>query len=289
MNDDAEENMIGITIEEIAPDEKPAKAQIPSIIFVIPYRDRKEHLEQFRRHMKMVMEDIESGTYRFLIVHQCDTKSFNRGAMKNIGFITASRLYPNDYRNMTFVFNDVDSMPMRKNMWDYKTTHGIVKHYFGFDYTLGGIVSITGYDYERIGGFPNYWGWGYEDNELQKRVEKARIKIDRSIFFNTMDTNNIIQLNHGPLRIMNKDDFEKFSTNGIGENLYTIKELNYQLVPEAGSETTIDIDFVNVSFFRTGYEEVKKEQFVYNLKNGNRPIVSFKRKNGNPKMLMKFI
>ena len=286
MNYDTEENMIGITIEEIAPDEKP---RTPSIIFVIPYRDRKEHLEQFRRHMKMVMEDIESGTYRFLIVHQCDTKSFNRGAMKNIGFITASRLYPNDYRNMTFVFNDVDSMPMRKNMWDYKTRHGIVKHYFGFDYTLGGIVSITGYDYERIGGFPNYWGWGYEDNELQKRVEKARIKIDRSIFFNTMDMNNIIQLNHGTLRVMNKDDFEKFSTNGIGENLYTIKELNYQLVPEAGSETTIDIDFVNVSLFRTGYEESKKEQFVYNLKNGNRPIVSFKRKNGNPKMLMKFI
>ena len=286
MNDDTEENMIGITIEEIAPDQKPLT---PSIIFVIPYRDRKEHLEQFRRHMKMVMEDIESGTYRFLIVHQCDTKSFNRGAMKNIGFITASRLYPNDYRNMTFVFNDVDSMPMRKNMWDYKTRHGIVKHYFGFDYTLGGIVSITGYDYERIGGFPNYWGWGYEDNELQKRVEKARIKIDRSIFFNTMDMNNIIQLNHGTLRVMNKDDFEKFSTNGIGENLYTIKELNYQLVPEAGSETTIDIDFVNVSLFRTGYEESKKEQFVYNLKNGNRPIVSFKRKNGNPKMLMKFI
>jgi len=239
--------------------------------------------------MKMVMEDIDPGTYRFLIVHQRDTKSFNRGAMKNIGFITASRLYPNDYRNMTFVFNDVDSMPMRKNMWDYKTTHGIVKHYFGFDYTLGGIVSITGYDYERIGGFPNYWGWGYEDNELQKRVEKARIKIDRSIFFNISDMNNIIQLNHGPLRLMNKDDFEKFSTNGIGENLYTIKELNYQLVSEAGNSTSIDIDFVNVSLFRTGYEEVKKEQFVYNLRNGNRPIVSFKRKNGNPKMLMKFI
>jgi hypothetical protein len=88
---------------------------------------------------------------------------------------------------------------------------------------------------------------------------------------------------------MNKDDFEKFSTNGIGENLYTIKELNYHLVSESGNLTSIDIDFVNVSLFRTGYEEVKKEQFVYNLRNGNRPIVSFKRKNGNPKMLMKFI
>ena len=105
MNDGAEETMIGITIEEIAPDEEPAKALTPSIIFVIPYRDRKEHLEQFRRHMKMVMEDIDPGTYRFLIVHQRDTKSFNRGAMKNIGFMAMRAKYPDTYKNITFIFD----------------------------------------------------------------------------------------------------------------------------------------------------------------------------------------
>jgi len=49
------------------------------------------------------------------------------------------------------------------------------------------------------------------------------------------------------------------------------------------------VDFVNVTLFQTGYEESKSERFVYDLKNGNRPIVNFKRKNGNPRMLMKFI
>ena len=282
-----QEDTIGMTIEELVQGDV-LDHPLPKIIFIVPYRDRKEHLEQFRLHMKMVLEDLDPADYHFLIVHQCDARSFNRGAMKNIGFIAASRLYPNNYRNMTFVFNDVDCMPIRKNMWDYATQHGVVKHYYGFTYTLGGIVSITGYDYERIGGFPNYWGWGYEDNELQKRVEKAKLRIDRSVFFNTGDTNNIMQLSHGLLRVMNKDDFEKFST-GAGESLYTIMKLDYNLALNAGSSSSVDVEFVNVTVFQTGYEESKSERFVYDLKNGNRPIVSFKRKNGNPRMLMTFI
>ena len=274
------EDSISISIQEIS--------TIPKIIFIVPYRDRKEHLEQFRLHMKMILEDLDPSTYQFLIVHQCDTKTFNRGAMKNIGFITCARLYPNDYRDITLVFNDVDCMPMRKSIWDYSTVSGVVKHFYGFNYTLGGIVSITGRDYERIGGFPNYWGWGYEDNALQKRVEKAGFKIDRSIFFNINDTTNIIQLSHGLLRVMNRNDFEKFSTNVV-ENLYTIKALNSQIEPNKNVLNSVDVDFVNVYLFKTGYEEAKADQFVYNLKDGNRPIVSFKRKNGNPRILMKFI
>jgi hypothetical protein len=149
-------------------------------------------------------------------------------------------------------------------------------------------VSITGHDYERIGGFPNYWGWGYEDNELQKRVEKAKIRIDRSVFYHTLDTNNIMQLSHGLLRVMNKDDFEKFST-GATESLYTIMKLDYHIAPNVGISNSVDVEFVNVTVFQTGYEESKSERFVYDLKNGNRPIVNFKRKNGNPRMLMKFL
>ena len=298
-----DEERIGITIDEIMPDEVPstsvaplqtatplqsATPSVPKLIFVIPYRDRKEHLEQFRRHMKVMLEDMDPSEYRFLIVHQRDTRSFNRGAMKNIGFIRAARMYPNDYRNITFVFNDVDCMPMRKNMWDYTTKHGVVKHFYGFDYTLGGIVCITGADYERIGGFPNYWGWGYEDNELQKRVEKAKIHIDRSIFYHVNDMTNIIQLSHGLTRVMNRDDFERFTVGKV-ENLYTIVKLEYTDEPSINTVDAIDIEYVNVWVFQTGYEEVKTERFVYNLKNGSRPIVSFKRKNGNPQVLMKFL
>jgi hypothetical protein len=87
---------------------------------------------------------------------------------------------------------------------------------------------------------------------------------------------------------MNRDDFERFTVGKV-ENLYTIVKLEYTDEPSINIVDAIDIEYVNVWVFQTGYEEVKTERFVYNLKNGSRPIVSFKRKNGNPQVLMKFL
>ena len=75
-------------------------------------------------------------------------------------------------------------MPCEKNLLDYKTSNGIVKHFFGFEWTLGGIISITGADFEKINGFPNYWAWGQEDNDIHDRVKKNNIKIDNLSFIN---------------------------------------------------------------------------------------------------------
>ena len=235
----------------------------PKIIFIIPYRNRESHLEIFKNHMKMVMEDYPVDSYKYMFIHQQDTREFNRGAMKNIGFIAASRLYPNDYKNITFVFNDVDNMPARKNMLPYATTRGVIKHFYGYNYTLGGIVSILGCDFERIGGFPNFWGWGYEDNMLQDRAINAGIQIDRDIFFKINDNQNIVHFEHGTERTMNKFDFDKFSKK-TNEGLYTIFKLDYTI-----DENT---NFINVTDFKTGYEEVKQAKFVHDLKNGNRPL-----------------
>ncbi len=240
----------------------------PNIIFIVPYRNREQHLEHFKSHMKMIMEDYAPESYQYLFVHQCDTKTFNRGAMKNIGFIVASRLYPNDYKNITYVFNDVDNMPATKGLLPYETVAGTVKHFYGYTYTLGGIVSIKGCDYEKVGGFPNYWGWGYEDNALQNRVLQAGMHIDRSVFYPINDHANIIHHNHGSERVMNKYDFDRF-TKKLGDGLYTILELDYQI-----DEST---DFVNVHHFKTNYDEKKEANFIHDLNKGNRPLIAKRR------------
>ena len=147
----------------------------PSLIFIVPYRDREQQQIFFAKQMKTVLSDREPSTYKILYIHQTDTRKFNRGAMKNIGFLAVKSMYPDHYKDITLVFNDVDTMPYTTGFLNYDTKPGTIKHFYGFKFALGGIVSITGGDFEKLNGFPNVWGWGYEDNMLQNRVLKNRM------------------------------------------------------------------------------------------------------------------
>ena len=213
---------------------------VPKIVFIIPYRDRAEHKEFFTVYMKHVLEDIPKTDYEIYFVEQKNTLPFNRGAMKNIGFLALKYKYPNDYKNITFVFNDVDTVPYSKNIINYDTTPGVVKHYYGFKFALGGIFSIKGEDFERTNGFPNFWAWGGEDNYMQKRVEYAELYIDRSVFFNILDK-NILQLCDGVKRLICRKEAATVVNMTTTDGLVTIRNLNYEFKDE----------YINVYNFQT--------------------------------------
>ena len=218
----------------------PNVPNIPKVVFIIPYRDRVEHKEFFTVYMKHVLEDIPKTDYEIYFVEQKNTLPFNRGAMKNIGFLALRYKYPNDYKNITFVFNDVDTVPYSKNIIDYETTPGIVKHFYGFKFALGGIFSIKGEDFERTNGFPNFWAWGGEDNYMQKRVEYTGLYIDRSIFFNILDK-NILQLCDGVKRLICRKEAATVVNMTTSDGLVTIRNLNYEFKDE----------YINVYNFQT--------------------------------------
>ena len=235
---------------------------IPKIIFIIPYRDREQQMIFFKQHMNYVLEDMKITDYKILYIHQQDNREFNRGAMKNIGYIVVKEKYPNDYKNITLVFNDIDTMPFTKNFLNYETVNGTVKHFYGFNYALGGIVSITAGDFEKVGGFPNFWAWGYEDNLLNTRVKNAGLHIDRTQFYPTMDK-NIIQMNDGLLKTVNKGEFDRFM-GSTKEGWHSITSLEYKIIEDTG--------FVNVSKFNTGIELNKNLNKVHDLRDGVTPF-----------------
>lgn len=246
-------------------------------VFIIPYRDREQHKHFFLRHMNYLLEDWNKNSYEFYFVHQKDNRQFNRGAMKNIGFLAVKNKYPNFYKKLTLIFHDIDTLPYKKNLINYDTDYGIVKHYYGYKFALGGIFSIKGEDFEKTTGFPNYWGWGGEDNVIQKRVLSCGLVINRDNFFHIADK-NILQFADGFIKKINRDELSSIEKDDSGESIHTIKKLNYDFENE----------FINVYSFSTKKNYDKRKMETHDIRSGNNKIKIKKRTSKNLQKLIIF-
>jgi hypothetical protein len=217
----------------------------PKIVFIVPYRDRVPHKTFFTHYMETVImrDHIRDRDYAIYFAHQKDTRPFNRGAMKNIGFLAIKYKYPAEYKDITFVFNDIDTVPYDKDVLGYDTSIGTIKHFYGFTYALGGIFSIKGSDFERIGGFPNFWAWGCEDNCIYNRAILGGLIVDRSTFFPIGDQ-RILQLYDGATRSICRTEALSVQRRTTTENLTTIRnlvfEFNGEYIDVAHFDTAID-------------------------------------------------
>ena len=119
--------------------------------------------------------------YQIFIIEQSDDKPFNRGKLLNVGYKFAC-----DSGCDYFVFHDVDMLPedvdysytdkplhlaTHLQEHDYETTF--------FDY-FGGVTMFNKQDFELINGFSNeYWGWGFEDDDLLIRCLDSNLELDK--------------------------------------------------------------------------------------------------------------
>ena len=172
--------------------------KLNSIAIIVPYRDlhasqnRARHLNQFIPHMKKFLNNLVNtnkiSDYHIYIIEQSDDKrKFNRGKLLNIGFdfaIKRSEKHPP--RHNVFIFHDVDLLP-QDDLSEYyakypsKPIHiaRVWDRYNNNQKYFGGIVSFSEDDMKRINGYPNtFWGWGGEDDEMQKRLETTNITWD---------------------------------------------------------------------------------------------------------------
>ncbi|NBO36336.1 hypothetical protein EBU91_02190 [bacterium] len=147
---------------------------------VVPYRNRKEHLDKFLPAIESC-RFLDGIDYEIVIVEQEDGKPFNRGKILNIGSVHS--------KNSTYYcFHDVDMLPISSD-YSYVSipTHlASEAEQFGFKLPyngyFGGVTLFDKYSFTRINGYSNdYWGWGAEDDDVMFRCIVKGIRPARKI------------------------------------------------------------------------------------------------------------
>lgn len=166
---------------------------------IVPYRNRKRHLSRFKKEITKYLGD-KNIDYEIIIVDQDHKKDFNRGKLLNIGFTYAKKLNC-DY----VVFHDVDMLPIDVD-YSYsdiplhlstnfiyqnnKTDRVLYDEYFG------GVTLFPVETFAKINGYSNnYWGWGFEDDDLLLRCKNKDIKLDTIKIENIGKSKKMIELN----------------------------------------------------------------------------------------------
>jgi len=234
---------------------------------IVAYRDpgdgtRKEQLKLFKEQMNLIFKDqtnvniyiIEQegnrDDYALLpeLIQQPNSEmaKFNLGILKNIGFSLASKDMKGKKQSY-YILSDVDLLPSINLVTDYlrypdQPIHlgnkGTRYNKDGKDQSfLGGVVSVSEKDFRKVNGYPNnFWGWGGEDNALNRRFYDNKIKIDKSenpvIDLERLTLQEkLTKLKEDKVKEMRKwekldEDKSSWKDNGLSnvDDLYTIKK-----------------------------------------------------------------
>lgn len=109
------------------------------VAIIVPYRDRLENFRDLLRslHPFLIRQNVE---YSIYVIEPLKYLKFNRGLLKNIGFIESLK-DSNDYWDC-FFFHDVDAIPLNvKNL--YQCNQQMPVHHASF-------VSLYNYHSEKM-------------------------------------------------------------------------------------------------------------------------------------------
>ena len=195
---------------------------------IIPVRNRDINKNQY------IESFASTGDFKLFFIHQKNELAFNRGILKNIGFLESRKINPCEF----LFFNDVDNIPQKLGV-KLLANKNEIKHLYGHDFSLGGIFSTDYETFEKTQGFPNdYWGWGVEDVTFQFRAMRNKIKIDKSALVERNKKNegpHIDEFNFIPMEHRNswKISWDKYNverqttaTSGLNNISYEVNKIS---------------------------------------------------------------
>ena len=178
------------------------------LTIVVPYRDRPKQYEIFLFHSKIYFNEDKLDKYlnlKLCFLEQANDKPFNLGSLNNAGF-----LINEDYLDY-IVINNVDFLPM---ITDYSYSENpmlLIKHGYNNlpiipskdprlivkapkrENVFLGSILIPKNVFKKVNGYSNsYWGWGFEDTDMKKRLDTNKIKVDyRDGFYQPLIHDNL--------------------------------------------------------------------------------------------------
>lgn len=195
---------------------------------IVPYRDRYLQLVKFKQRISEYLES-KGIDYSIIVVEQDDAKLFNRGKLLNIGFMEALK-EKCDY----VVFHDVDMLPLKVDYSYCDVPTHLATDFLSedkefkreiFDSYFGGVTIFPVESFQIINGYSNeYWGWGFEDDDLFKRC------IDRGIPFDT--------------KSINTEGGSEIGLRFNGHDAFCVSDLSNEIGNEMSILITIDPDGV---------------------------------------------
>lgn len=197
---------------------------------VVPYRDRESHLRQFVPAVSAYLARPDKAVeHRVTVVEQDAGLPFNRGALKNIGFLLGEHwggytcLHDVDYLPVDadyswaaeptpILWYGAEQRPVAPGRSDKTVTSKL-------DSTMGGVLLMPNRVFRQIDGYSNlYWGWGFEDFDFSLRIRGRRIATGlRKGTFQPLDHDNDgfnPDASPAPIQLVNRRLFQGLWSTG---------------------------------------------------------------------------
>lgn len=148
------------------------------VAIIVPMRHRWYQFQQVLINLLMILRKQQL-CYQIFVIEQNRKEKFNRGKLRNIGFVEAWKRFRFD----CVIFHDADVIPINAQipygcdpdtrLQPVHLSSAMDRHGYKLLYPklAGGVLKMTPEHFVRINGYSNlYWVWGGEDDDLYRRI-----------------------------------------------------------------------------------------------------------------------